>query len=618
MKVKSIKATNFRKYSKLSLDLEKHKGINLVIGENGKGKSSIYFAFMYTLFGVCPDGSKGDDIIKFGSKGGTHTEVVFELGNKEYKVTRYRKDKKYKNKVILNCDNEDITMSTISETNKKILELISVPEDIMLSSLVFSPEKVNTFINATDKGRKNFLEQITNTNIYKQAYELVREDLKNARDSLSNNEEALSKVNGLISYQNALEEQYEANKGMYESQKKIYEDKVLSYDEATSETTKKSYYDEVDTLMNQIKQLKTSLSNLEQVKTVDKTEFNKLNQQYLTLQTQQNQLYKTLGDDFTHLKELQNSPKSYCKLCGNLLDKEHKQTEITNLTKALNDNKAKYLNIKKEVTKFEALVKEHQEEIDKQEQEQYKALVSQRELTKLLYGKQNQVNEINNQITNLEQAKQEYLQAKSKLNTLVAPTKPEELNTSYKEEHDKLVNQIKDDNKEIQSLETLSKIYSDQGVKSLALAQSIPSINKTLSPMVMKLTNNKFNAMISSQTENKSGSTVNKLDLIIMNNGNQTSYDLLSSGEKRRISIALNLSFMKYMQLNHYDMNFVVFDEIFDNLDEEGVSQVVSIIKEELDTTPIIFVITHNADLKFNDNFDNIVDINKTKDELVI
>ena len=131
MKIKEIEAKNFRSYSHLKVSLENYHGLTLLSADNGSGKSSIYFALLYALYGKCPDGTKADEVIKHGSKGGTFTRVSLEINGKDYEVTRYRKDKEYNNKVILTCNGEDITLSTDKETNDKIIDILGFKEDTL-------------------------------------------------------------------------------------------------------------------------------------------------------------------------------------------------------------------------------------------------------------------------------------------------------------------------------------------------------------------------------------------------------------------------------------------------------------------------------------------------------
>ena len=86
-------------------------------------------------------------------------------------------------------------------------------------------------------------------------------------------------------------------------------------------------------------------------------------------------------------------------------------------------------------------------------------------------------------------------------------------------------------------------------------------------------------------------------------------YSELSSGEKRRVGIALNISFMEYLQ-TQIGSNLVILDELFDNLDPSGINEVVELLSKISSKDMVVLVISHNSDLKYSDEFDNIISIN--------
>ena len=619
MKIKEIEAKNFRSYSHLKVNLENYHGLTLLSADNGSGKSSIYFALLYTLYGKCPDGTKADEVIKHGSKGGTFTRVSLEINGKDYEVTRYRKDKEYKNKVILTCNGEDITLSTDKETNDKIIDILGFREDTLLNSLVFSPEQLNTFINATDKTKKAMLEDLTNIAVYRKAYALVKEDLKEAQEGLSKAQEGQQHIIDLGNYQKALEEQWKQNKATLEGQKKKYLDYLSQTDQATLEQEVSSQTDLVDhnkqallTLNNQIDKLgiNTTAPHLNEYNQARSLADRKYNVQKHT--------YDQLQEIFAQLKKVQNTPNAICSLCGNVLDAQHKQVEITNLTKQLQEGKQQYLSQKEEYKQAE----------DKAQQ--VKAIVNQEQASaKESLNKLNQLNsqkeKVNAQMRQatlaLQQAQQrlsQYEEAKSEFIRLDKQTieKPKELATDYHHqiiEAQEQVNQAKD---KIDKLNKLEEIYSDHGVKAQALNQVVPFLNDHLAKALDILTGGQLQASISSQTTTKTGKISNKIDLLVNTPKAKKTYQELSSGEKRRVGISLNIAFMQYLQTQIGGVNLVVLDELFDNLDQQGIDEVVELLSKISNNDMVVLVISHNPDLKYNDSFDNIININDNNGKL--
>nr|YP_009227180.1 putative mature peptide [Lactobacillus phage LfeInf] len=651
MKIKEIEAKNFRSYSNLKVSLENYHGLTLLSADNGSGKaqpyservmtpsgvttmgqlkvgdyvynrfgkSSIYFALLYALYGKCPDGTKADEVIKHGSKGGTFTRVSLEINGKDYEVTRYRKDKEYKNKVILTCNGEDVTLSTDKETNDKIIDILGFKEDTLLNSLVFSPEQLNTFINATDKTKKAMLEDLTNIAVYRKAYALVKEDLKEAQEGLSKAQEGQQHIIDLGNYQKALEEQWKQNKATLEGQKKKYLDYLSQTDQATLEKEVASQTYLVDhnkqallTLNNQIDKLgiNTTAPHLNEYNQARSLADRKYNVQKHT--------YNQLQEIFAQLKKVQNTPNAICSLCGNVLDAQHKQVEITNLTKQLQEGKQQYLSQKEEYNQAE----------DKAQQ--VKAIVNQEQASaKESLNKLNQLNsqkeKINAQMRQvtlaLQQAQQRLSQYQEKqgefirLNQQVIE-KPKELSTDYHSQMIEAQDKVNQAKNKIEKLNKLEAIYSDRGVKAQALNQVVPFLNDHLAKALDILTGGEIQASISSQTTTKTGKVNNKIDLSVNTPKAKKTYQELSSGEKRRVGISLNIAFMEYLQTQIGGVNLVVLDELFDNLDPSAIEAVVNLLSKISKDDMTVLVISHNPDLKYNDSFDNIININDNNGKL--
>lgn len=620
MKIKEIEAKNFRSYSHLKVNLDNYQGLTLLSADNGSGKSSIYFALLYALYGKCPDGTKSDEVIKHGSKGGTFTRVSLEINGKDYEVTRYRKDKEYRNKVILTCNGEDITLSTDKETNDKIIDILGFKEDTLLNSLVFSPEQLNTFINATDKTKKAMLEDLTNIAVYRKAYALVKEDLKEAQENLSKAQEGQQHIIDLGNYQKALEEQWKQNKATLEGQKKKYLDYLSQTDQATLEK-------EVDSQLGLVEYNKQILQNLNNQ--IDKlginttaphlNEYNQARSLADRKYNVQKHTYNQLREIFAQLKKVQNTPNAICSLCGNVLDAQHKQVEITNLTKQLQEGKQQYLSQKEEynqaedkaqqvkviVNQEQASAKESLNKLNQLNSQKEKINAQMRQATLALQEAQQRLNQYQDAQTELSRLNQQVIE------------KPKELATDYHSQLIKAQDQVSQAKDKIEKLTKLKMVYSDQGVKTKALNQIVPFLNEHLADILDILSNGQIQVQLTSQTSTKAGKVVNKIDLLVVTPRTEKKYQELSSGEKRRIGIALNVAFMQYLQTQIGGVNLAIFDELFDNLDQDGIEESVELLsKISSNGDMTVLVISHNPDLQYNDQFQNVININDNNGDL--
>jgi len=132
----SIEMHNFKCYEECEFDFNENKFI-VITGNNGAGKTTIFSALVWGLYGTTIEGMSGDSVIRKKSGKDTSVIIKFRIDNDRYEVRAYRKHKIYKNSVILYKNKEDISGATVSETLDKI-ESILMPKNVFLNCLLFS------------------------------------------------------------------------------------------------------------------------------------------------------------------------------------------------------------------------------------------------------------------------------------------------------------------------------------------------------------------------------------------------------------------------------------------------------------------------------------------------
>jgi len=93
--IKSIYATNFRRYGELSLNFDEDRQLILISGNNGVGKSTILEVITYALWGEGRNGKRNlDNLLKRGAElEGMSAQLVFTVGEDTYRVIRRRDGK---------------------------------------------------------------------------------------------------------------------------------------------------------------------------------------------------------------------------------------------------------------------------------------------------------------------------------------------------------------------------------------------------------------------------------------------------------------------------------------------------------------------------------------------
>lgn len=179
MKLKYVKLKNFKSYpdqeTKLDLDFQ---GIKLIVGSNGSGKSVLFDAIIWGIYGK--SSATADDIINWETGKNCKVEVGFNIGNKSYCIVRYRNHEEHSNKLLFFIDKKNISQRTNGDTQEKIEEVIQISYTAMTSSVILSSELYDSFLRSKPSDRLKALESILSlkdVNEYSKNLKKLREPL---------------------------------------------------------------------------------------------------------------------------------------------------------------------------------------------------------------------------------------------------------------------------------------------------------------------------------------------------------------------------------------------------------------------------------------------------------
>jgi len=129
------------------------------------------------------------------------------------------------------------------------------------------------------------------------------------------------------------------------------------------------------------------------------------------------------------------------------------------------------------------------------------------------------------------------------------------------------------------------KMLSDSGIKSKIIQQYIPTINKLINKYLAEL-----DLFLSFHLDEQFNETIKS------RHRDTFTYDNFSDGQKRRIDIAVLLTWMEIAKAkNALHVNIVLFDEIDAALDREGSDLLHATLKTC--SAENIFLVSHKADL---------------------
>lgn len=144
------------------------------------------------------------------------------------------------------------------------------------------------------------------------------------------------------------------------------------------------------------------------------------------------------------------------------------------------------------------------------------------------------------------------------------------------------------------------KAFSEQGVVKYIIRNVLGYFNDKCNYYLAYLCDNNYVMDFDEELTEK-----------ITSRGLEVQYISLSGGEKRKVNLAVLMALKDLFVLNDsYDSDILFFDEIAENLDENGINGLFSLL-QEIKKDKDIFVITHNKYLRSNLDSANTITIIK-------
>ncbi len=151
----------------------------------------------------------------------------------------------------------------------------------------------------------------------------------------------------------------------------------------------------------------------------------------------------------------------------------------------------------------------------------------------------------------------------------------------------------------VRHLETAEAVLGTKGARAHMLHDALTGLEEVANTWLDKIarTDAPLRLQLSPYTEKKSGGTADSISLEVHGAGGGKGYKAASSGEQRRIDVALMLALAEVAQrADGRVAPTMFFDEVFDALDEPGRMAVVDVL-DELAQDRCVVVMTHNAEL---------------------
>ena len=522
---------------------------NLVVGENGAGKSTMLDALSFALFGKAHRKIKKDQLINTINTKDCRCEVEFTVNSVQYRVVRGIKPAKFeiwKDGTLINQSSHAREYQEILEKNILQMSHKSFHQIVVLGSSSFIP-----FMQLNSTSRRDVIEDLLDINIFSKMNVILKEKISLLKGELENNNHSIEMVKTRISSQKKYIRDLSAINTAHRKEKEA-EIESLNADIATFNEVNAELSEAVNNLLpavtEELSKMRTNKTKLEK--------------------------YRTKFD--TQVKSVVKEAKffednEHCPTCDQEIGDELRQSKRADATTRARE-------LKDLMEKADAQLSDYQSQIDKLEEDMAELLHKQNLMNnniQLISRLTQNVQKIQNDLSEMADSSGDMAQANKDLSNL-----DDELHS---------LNDTKYTLKEKSSYNRVaSELLRDTGIKTKIIKQYIPVINELTNKYLQTLDffvhfelDESFNETIRSRYRDT------------------FSYDSFSEGEKQRIDLSLLFTWRHIAKMkNSVSTNLLILDETFDSsLDGEGVDNLMKII-DTLKEDTNVFVISHKTELE--------------------
>lgn len=533
----------------LKLNTEKGE-LALLVGNNGNGKSSLLESFEYCLYGKVKSGKskKWNKLSTLPNRinGELLNRIKFIANGVDVEVKRGISPNK------LELWENGILNERAGKTNidSNIEKYIGMDIETFKSFISMSINDFKNFISLTNEEKKLLLDKLFNLEVINILNNILKDINKNNKVRMASLDSEIRTLNESV-------------------------DSIKRSIAKAVEKEKLNIQQEIDDIIEDMNSKKEDYALLKQ-----KVEKIKEKEKILSdeLDNEKKQFINTQNDIKNVQREINLYDSGKCPTCSTDFNSEH----FLNLRETLVEKKQGYENIKLEIEENIKGVKAKQAKLKEIADGTTTAF---NDLTYLLKGYKTKIDELNR--------KKKLESGKESINVQEFKKTIEELEEKKEFSNDNL-SATKE--KELYYKE-LNKIFGEDGVKRSIIAGIIKPINHFIAENIKKM-------MLPFEVKLDETFTAE-----IKSMGNTIEHDSLSTGETKKINIAILIAYLKLIRTKKH-INILFLDEVFASIDIEGIDSILALLKSFANDYNINIFVVHHAILS-QEMFDRIIQINK-------
>src|SRR5690625_3320930 len=584
-------------------------GLNIIVGENGVGKTTLFNAIFWCLFGRTTKNVVNSDIPtlkEYRGKGfkGTYVSIDMEIDGHPYKVVRtYRNKHSFPYLVdpsgltmIDKVKEIDLLNEVKLADSQRILESKLGIDATTFQNSVFFGQNTDRLMDSPDGDKRKIFEDIL-AHIVSDLDTIKNKVQEDRREQTNENNKVINKINREEGRLTALQDQYEHLGKDEEHAREILNAKLAEINkridsEVDMGRRAKKSNEEANKEYARVVEVEAKIRK--RIKMVEsKYNFREIEERYINYSSEHQSLQRSIQqtrDTVTKITTINEGDT--CTVCGSIVTSD----TIERVTKEAEESAKEAERQVQEMRKEMYQVKQNMEAAKKQLdiRNTLETLKEKHRLAKDQLESIRNTVETNNYTLKTVKERIQYL------NERYAELEDEYEETIKKIEHIKdeidkqeaIVTELKVESKKyedkIKYLDWWSRVGLGSGGVTTYLYESIlVAFNKALTRysevlgMAVRLTIDK--------TKKSRPFLLECYDKGVYKN-----YKSLSGGEQQRVNIGILFALYEVISSKTVTMNILLLDEVFEGLDEVGTSMVFEIIKMYQDKS--IYVITHNKD----------------------
>ncbi len=583
--LKTLEFSNMFSYgpnNKLILNQNK---ITQLAAPNGSGKSSLALIIQELLYNKNVKGLKKSDILnKYNNAKTWEAKLVFSIDSDEYELTSKRQGASTKVSIIKNGG--DVSEHKVLDTYKELSNSIGRDFETFSQLTYQSSTDLLEFLKATDTNRKKFLVNLFNLSKYLDIGDNLK-TLNSAKEKeLAGKNGELKTVQQFLS-QNQLPERAELIE-------------VPNLDE--------SILPEIDKLQSEINEQKSICTK------IDKNNLYIQEQQVLkfdigmtyteldteivkVLEEEKSLVYKEESQKAKAVKDIKALDTSdHCYACKQAIDNSKATQLSAALAAEIADLDTSMIARNKVIERLNSKVTKNKAE-KKAYDDNQKAIDRFTQLSQLIdISIPKEYPDFNNISNKLRELKNKYESQKKTRDEAITYNDSVKIRNAkidalkeqirdFKARQELIKNDIVIIQEEISNLTILRKAFSTSGIVAYKLENVAKQLEESINYYLALLSDGQFQVLFRL--------TGDKLNIVVINNGEEVSIESLSGGEFSRVQTSVLLAVRGTLsKIGGKSINLLFLDEITGVLDETGKERLFEVLQEEKDLN--VFLISHD------------------------